>query len=375
MRDRLDEAEYVGTPAPTLPFINPADWAAIVPPPRLWSLADWIPLRQATLLTGRGGVGKSLLAQQLATCVALGLPFLGKATRQTNALYLSCEDDADELHRRQDAICTALGVSLAELEGRLFLTTLAGETGNHLATFDADSSLTIAPRYRELDAFAYEHRIGFIALDNASHLMIGDHNDLASVAAFLGLLNKLALSIGGAVTLLHHPNKAGAEYIGSVAWENQVRSRLFLRPSDVEGDSDARSLDNPKANYSASGGRLDFRWHCGAFIRDDDLSPGIHAELRVTAAATRDNTVFLECLRERTRQRRAVSEKTSKAFAPTVFAAMPEAKGVGKARLEAAMDRLFRIGAIERAELWRGNDRKPVVGLRATLSATAVQLS
>lgn len=30
------------------------------------------------------------------------------------------------------------------------------------------------------------------------------------------------------------------------------------------------------------------------------------------------------------------------------------------------MDRLFRIGRIEHAELWRGDDRKTVFGLRET---------
>src|SRR3546814_16245253 len=42
---------------------------------------------------------------------------------------------------------------------------------------------------------------------------------------------------------------------------------------------------------------------------------------------------------------------------------MPEAKGIGKARLEAAMDRLYRIDAIERGYLWRA-DRKDKFGLR-----------
>lgn len=43
----------------------------------------------------------------------------------------------------------------------------------------------------------------------------------------------------------------------------------------------------------------------------------------------------------------------------------PESKGIGKRRLENAMDRLFRIGAIERGDLgWRDDYRRPAVGLR-----------
>jgi RecA-family ATPase len=325
-----------------------------------------LPLHQATLLTGKGGVGKSLLAQQLATRIALGLPFLGKETRQANALYLTCEDDADELHGRQNAICKALGVKMADLAGCLFLSTLAGKTGNHLATFSTSGILDVGTRYREVEQFALGNSVGFIVLDNASHLMIGDHNDLSTVAAFLGLLNGLALKIEGAVSILHHPNKGGDDWLGSVAYENQVRSRLVMKPSDVEGDTDARMIINPKANYAPKDSRLEFRWHKGAFVRDDDLSNDGHAALNLTIAATQDNSVFLRCLRERTRQLRSVSENRSPTFAPSVFAAMPEAKGVSKARLDAAMDRLFRIGAIERAVLWRGPDRKYVSGLRET---------
>lgn len=45
---------------------------------------------------------------------------------------------------------------------------------------------------------------------------------------------------------------------------------------------------------------------------------------------------------------------------------MAESNGIGKVRLEKAMDRLFRITRIERAELWKGADRKAVHGLRET---------
>src|SRR3546814_18054745 len=64
------------------------------------------------------------------------------------------------------------------------------------------------------------------------------------------------------------------------------------------------------------------------------------------------------------RREQAVSENVaSRTYAPLVFSKMPEAKGIGKARLEAAMDSLYRIAAIERGYLWRA-DRKDKFGLR-----------
>jgi RecA-family ATPase len=358
----------VNPPAKLLPLIDPAQWQGREAPPREWAMQDWIPLRQATLLTGNGGVGKSLLAQMMSTCAALGLDFLGQEMRSTPAIYLTCEDDAEELWRRQGAICAALDVCLSDLTGKLFLAPMTGEEGNSLANVDSSGRLIMSDRWRELQSTVKSVGAGFVALDNASHLLTGHnvHNDIGAVATFLGMLSGLAITTNGAVLILHHPNKAGDDWLGSVAWENQVRSRLIMKPSDIEGDHDARSLQNPKANYGPSGGRLDFRWCRGALVRDEDLPPNLGEELAASLKATADNETFLKCLRQRTRERRAVSERRSPSFAPTVFAGMPEAKGLGKKRLEQAMDRLFRIGAIERAELWKGADRKPVFGLRET---------
>src|SRR3546814_14561267 len=71
-------------------------------------------------------------------------------------------------------------------------------------------------------------------------------------------------------------------------------------------------------------------------------------ELAATIQANKDNDIFLRCLREMIRREQAVSENVaSRTYAPLVFSKMPEAKGIGKARLEAAMDRLYRIDRSE----------------------------
>jgi RecA-family ATPase len=255
---------------------------------------------------------------------------------------------------------------VAALSGKLHLASLSGEIGNELATFDQSESLIVGERYREVEAAVRANGVGFVALDNASHLMAGDHNSLHQVAAFLGLLNRLALACNGSTLILHHPNKAGDDWLGSVAWENQVRSRIKMQAGDTPGDNDTRFIENPKANYAPLGSRVDFRWYQGAFCTDCDLPSNEARDLSANIAANFDNEVFLSCLRVRNSQLRAVSERRSPTFAPSVFAGMPEAKGVGKKRLEAAMDRLFRIAAIERGELWKGDDRKMIFGLRET---------
>src|SRR3546814_20697914 len=54
------------------------------------------------------------------------------------------------------------------------------------------------------------------------------HDALPILASFVSLMNRLAMKVDGSVLLIGHPNKAGDSFSGSTAWENQVRSRLFM---------------------------------------------------------------------------------------------------------------------------------------------------
>lgn len=281
----------------------------------------------------------------------------------TASLYLSCEDDADQLHFRQERLCEALGVPMASLAGKLHLASLRGSLGSELATFGHDGKMTPTATFTRLVATINATGAKLVILDNVAHLFVGNENDRADVTRFVNLLNKLASDTGAAIILLGHPNKAGDEWSGSTGWNNAVRSRLYL---DHDEQTDIRTLSLPKANYSQKGEVARFIWQDWAFVHLDDLTPERAEELRDTVQASADNVLFMACLAERTKQQRAVSEKRGPNFAPVIFAGMPESKSIGKARLEQAMDRLFRIGKIDRSELWKGPDRKPVFGLRAT---------
>lgn len=345
-------------------FIDAADLASRPTSPRRNIWAENVPLAQTTMLYSPGGAGKSLFGQQLCTSVATGAHMLGVQTMICRALYITCEDDLDELHRRQHDICKALGVDLKDFRDRFWLVALTGQTNNELAVFDNLGRMAATPRYAELKATIEATRAELVFLDNVAHLFSGNENARNQVAAFLGLLNKLASETGAAIILVAHTNKAG-DGSGSTAWLNQVRTALKLViPADERGfvpDVNARRLTRVKSNYARAGEAVDFRWHRGAFVRAEDLPADVAEAVLSHARDDEDERVFLACLAERTRQRRAVSEKVSKTYAPTIFDKMTESNKVGKARLEAAMDRLFAKGAIERGFLWRdtteGKDR------------------
>lgn len=351
-----------------LETIDPAEWDDHTAPEREWTLDTWIPARQMTYLTGAGSAGKSLLGQQLSTCVAMGKPFLGVKTVMANSLYLTCEDDYDELHRRQKKICAGTNTTLTYLSGKMHIMSLMGAIGNELATFDEAGRMKTSEAFKRLLCTIRAYKIGFVVLDNVAHLFTGNENIRNQVAAFCGLLNKLASETQCAVLLIGHPNKAGDAYSGSTAWENQVRSRLFMEvPKDEDGnipDMDARILRRAKANYAQNGETIDFRWHEMCFKTDSDMPADEFADHATSQREAFDERAFMACLEETTRQNRAVSEQPGRNYAPNIFAEMKASQRMGKTRLKRAMNRLFDAGKLERGEVARGKDRHPVIGIR-----------
>jgi hypothetical protein len=96
------------------------DWAALVkqtPPPRVWAIYGWLGFGHNTLLVGGGGSGKTLIAQQMCSALHLGRPFIDEVKRPLTCLMWACEDDHDELWRRQVAIAKFFDVKLDAFNG------------------------------------------------------------------------------------------------------------------------------------------------------------------------------------------------------------------------------------------------------------------
>lgn len=346
-----DEPHEAESPGDILPLIDISRWVGNSPPDRVFAWGDMIPLMTTTMLTGPGGVGKSLFEQMLCTCIALGRPFLGTETRQMNTLYVTCEDDEDELWRRQAAICAALEVPMEAIIGRIHLVSLCGIDGTALATFDESEQIIPTERWRQLERTCEALAIQLYAFDNATDAMAGDLNSIHQVAEFVNLLSGLAMRLEGVAMILHHPNKAGDDWLGSVAWHNKVRSRLIIKRSETEGDDDGRVIENPKANYGPSGGKIDFRWFKGAFISDKDLPPSVASQLSTTIRASAANYRFLQCLERTLEEKRNVSHAPSAGnYAPRLFAKMTSGAGFTIKDFEGAMERLLHLGQIRTNE-------------------------
>ncbi|MFC3593155.1 AAA family ATPase [Novosphingobium piscinae] len=363
----LDDLTALDELRPRVARLEGLDLAALAnrePAPKSFIIPRLAPAGEVTLFTGAGAVGKSLLAQQLCTALAAGVSTLGLALDRHPAVYMTCEDDAEQLHFRQAHICDALGVEMRDLAGALHLRSMRGED-NALAAFDLAGRFTPAPLYHRLADWIRRTGARLVALDNVAHLFPENENDRREVTRFVNLLNRLAGETGAAILLLAHPNKAGDSFSGSTAWLNAVRSQFTLtRPTEEGADPDRRTLIVGKANYGEAGGAINFRWHQWAFVRDDDLPEDQRADLEETIRANFENAAFLRCLDLRNEQERPVSDSpASRTYAPKEFAAMPEAKGCTRARFEAAMERLYRLGEIETGLVCR-TGRKDRFGLR-----------
>lgn len=349
-----------------LPLVDTSRWIGTQPPERRFIVDGWLARGTAALLVGEDGIGKSLLAQQLATCVAAGRPFLGMNVEQAAALYLTCEDDDDELWRRQRAINTSLGLPIDAAPA--MLSSLVGVTGVDLGFYDQNGAFQLSEVAKGIVSVAKSRGAGLIVLDNLAHLFPGNENVRRDVAQFCAMLDRIAIDADATVLVLGHPSKGGAEYSGSTGWSAHVRQRWFLErgdEADAALDRDSRVLRKSKANYSAAGVEVRFRWHEWAFVPEDDLPRHPLSGVSESAQAGAENEAFLRCLDAATASKRAVSHNQGVNYAPKVFASMPEGKGFNEGAFKRAFERLLYLRRIELDQpLWKRENRVWKYGLK-----------
>jgi RecA-family ATPase len=324
-------------------------------PPRLWHVPELIPAHTVTTLNGDGGTGKSLIALQLAVATALGARWLGNNVQQGCCLFLTAEDDLDEVHRRLHDICSSDGVDLSSL-GNLLIAPLAGEDAL-LAIPDPRKGgvLQATALFARVERAVMHHQPRLVVLDTLADLFGGDEVNRAQARQFIGMLRGLALHHSTTVLLLAHPSLAGMSSgtgsSGSTAWNNSVRSRLYLRrivttddKMPIEADPDIRSLSTMKSNYGRTGGEIIVRWRDGRFVPD---LPEPETPLSASAAKNRAERVFKELLRAYLVAGRNVSCNPSSTYAPSIFCKDGRAEGVTRRGFTDAMNNLFARGEIE----------------------------
>lgn len=363
-----DPARKLNGAAHPIQRVPSLDWRALAtcePPPRDWILRSWIAAGNATLVSGAGGIGKTLLMQTVSTALVLGHDYIDSVPQARRVLFWAGEDDTAELWRRQLAICKPFGIDLMGLpEGYQLKSYYSHDITLASVVF---GELTETPMMRELREQVGDYKADVVVLDSVARVFGGSENDRHQVTTFISWLARACAPTNAAVVLIGHPGKAAsAEFSGSTAWEASVRSRLYFgsKLPDEEPDDDdqpddgARFLCRRKANYSAKD------W-CRLNYRDGVLVPEEMAQKSFSPVGPDyAKDVVLNAVRKLSALSEHVTSSTaSPAYLPKVAQKFGLLDRLSKKQFAAAMIDLRKSGSLVVAKVGEYGNRNAKMGL------------
>jgi len=376
-RDGFDALEAVLS-APmrsTRPEPRALDFRALAgrqPPRRHWFVEGW--LGGPTLLAARGGMSKSTLTQHLVTLGTLGRAYFAPQAQPFTALVVNCEDEHDELWRRQSAICAQEGIDMADLAGRLNIESRVGCENALMAM--VGGQLTATPFMEQLRQQVNDLRADVLVLDNVAHLLLADHDDRTVATTFMNAVCGLVSGRPFAPIFVAHVSRAiGSEFTGSVAWENAVRMRWFLgdrlpdqpiEPGEEQADaSRVRFLCKRKSNYSAQDFMRFTVTDTGLLVPDHepDHVSGMVAQLDERKA---EEVCIAGFKALKAMGLHPSDSKASPDYLPRQLVEKRQAAGYSKKDLAKAMNRLMAAGKFTRGQVSTYSNRTPRMGLVLT---------
>ena len=220
-------------------------------------------------LFAAGGAGKGYFIQQMAACVATGKDFFGLKVKQGPTLSIYCEDDLDELHRRQKAICEVHDIDYKSLDD-VHMVSRITEPNSFLITFDHSNVGTPTEFFHRLEAEIARIRPVLVTFDTSGDAFAGNENDKAQVNQLLkGLIGALSVKYQCSFVLTGHTPKSNSQFAGHMAWENSVRHRVFI---DHNRDSGIRDVMLSKSNRAKEGLLFKLNWSDGCLQQVADNS-------------------------------------------------------------------------------------------------------
>ena len=327
------------------------------------------PYGVVTGLYGDGGVGKSLVTQQLQTGVELGSAWLGLPVEKAASLGVYCEDDEEELRRRQSDINKNYCTDYEALASAHWMPRLGED--NILMTFARSGAGELTRFYRHVLEAALDLDVRLVAIDTAADTFGGNENDRNQVRQFVQRgLGQIALKIRGGVVCCAHPSRSGLASgegdSGSTGWSNAFRCRAYLsRPKidgkDDEPDTDERIITRRKANYASIGDRIKLRWQNGVLVPQDFMPSRFRREAEDVFLALLDANYALN------REPLSGNNHAGR-YAPRVFAKLPAADrdSYTEPHFKRAMEALFKSGKIISVDYGRPADERKKI-MRKTI--------
>ena len=243
-----------------------------------------IPLGVVAILSGQGGVGKSMMALNLAIATASQCPIDAfESVEPMRVIYLSGEDDKGEMHRRTRSILIKhfrrdTGLEFEDdrdsINPILNFLHIPDLTGKPLRLTEKVLDISETPVFTQL-MLAVEpfDQLGLIVIDTAIRFRGGSENDSSDTSLFISLCERLAKKTGATVLVVTHTNKQAAgqnnqnTIRGSSALVDNARLVLSMRQmTDKEADQNEVSspenyvcLQCVKSNYTKLGKPMWFK--------------------------------------------------------------------------------------------------------------------
>jgi hypothetical protein len=237
--------------------------------PRQWLLGNTHCRRYVSTIVADGGTGKTALRIAEAIALATGKPITGEHVFQRcRVLYMSLEDDEDEIRRRIKACCLHHKIATDELRDHLFVAALAN--GPKLATMAKGGAIVAGDLGKKLVEIIERRQIDLVILDPFIKSHGCDENDNNAIDFVTGMLAELAIRFNVAIDAPHHVSKGivdpGNANRGSGASAFKDAARLVYTLSRMTQD-EAKELGIDEVD----------RWR---YVRVDS------AKVNIAAAAT-----------------------------------------------------------------------------------------
>lgn len=172
-----------------------------------------IPLNAVTILFGDRGSTKSLIAEGITFCTAMGEPFMGQRMPQGPVLYCDYEDNERNFRRRLDRLAEGLGMAL--LPGAVHYLNLMG--------------MPIADAARAIRAKVVADGIVLVIIDSLGPATGGDPASAEAAIATMQALRSLGVTV---LCLAHVPKNHSGDQpkdpFGSVYYSNLSRRTWYI---------------------------------------------------------------------------------------------------------------------------------------------------
>jgi len=184
-------------------------------PVRPWVIPGWLLKRNLAMLIAPPGVGKSTITLQQAIAIAAGKDWAGfRIARPGNVMLVNVEDDQDEMQRRCAAALEVMGLTQADIEGKLFIRD--GERDFLIIKSNVNGEVVWSPLVEELTETIKRHDIAVLIVDPFAETLSGDENSNDTMKKGATGFRQVARDGDCAVMLVQHTGKAASRAAGDM---------------------------------------------------------------------------------------------------------------------------------------------------------------